>query len=417
MELKAPRGTSDILPEESGRWRFLESSFANLCLIYGYGEIRTPVFEHAEVFTRSVGEESDIVSKETYTFSDRGGRRLTLRPEGTAAVVRAYLEHSLLNRPQPVKLYYSGPMFRYDRPQAGRYRQFHQLGAELFGSRAPAADAEIIFLAAAFLKALGITDAELELNSVGCPVCRPRYRDALYKFMQPLQGELCVDCRRRLAVNPLRLLDCKEERCRRLSGEAPLVSDLLCEDCHDHFERLRHFLSLGKLNYKLNPRLVRGLDYYTRTAFEMISHRLGAQGALVGGGRYDNLVELSGGSPTPGVGFAMGMERLLLAMDSQLENASSQQSVYVAYTGAELEGEALSLTQEIRARGVSAETELAGRSLKGQLKFAGRKGHAIVIIIGEREQEKGLLTWKEMAAGSQEEITRDELWRRLVSEK
>jgi len=415
LQYRAPRGTRDIFAEEVEKWQQLEETFRRFCKLYGYREIRTPLFEQTELFTRSVGEESDIVSKEMYTFQDRSGRSMTLRPEGTAPVVRAYLEHNMKEGPQPVKLYYIGPMFRYDRPQAGRYRQFHQVGLELFGAAGPAADAEIITLSLGFLKALHIEDFDLELNSVGCPQCRPAYCSKLLDYLQPLAENFCPDCRRRIAGNPLRVLDCKEERCRELMRQAPQLTGCLCSACDSHFRQLRKLLEGLHIPYLLNPRLVRGLDYYTRTAFEFVPRNAGPQGSLGGGGRYDNLVESCGGPSVPGVGVAFGIERLLAAAESAAAApfAPARPPLYIAMTGEELLGDALGLAEELRRNGVAAEVELMGRSLKGQMKYAGRKGFPAVVIMGSRELAAGKVTLRRMESGEQEELTREELLERL----
>ena len=413
MQYRAPRGTRDILADEASRWQFLERTFRRLGALYGYSEIRTPLFEQTELFTRTVGEESDIVSKEMYTFKDRSGRSLTLRPEGTAPVVRAYLEGNLKEGPQPVKLYYSGPMFRYDRPQAGRYRQFHQVGLELLGAAGPAADAEIIVLSLRFLQALHIEDFKLELNSVGCPACRPAYRESLVRYLQPLEGRLCDDCRRRFAANPLRALDCKEEQCRELAAQAPQITESLCPECDAHFRRLRGILEGLHIPYLLNPRLVRGLDYYTRTAFEFVP---GDADSLGGGGRYDNLAEDCGGPHVPAVGVALGVERLIAAAEIAAAPPflPEQPPLYIASAGEELSAEILNLAEGLRRKGLAVETELMERSLKGQMKYAGRRGFENVLILGSRELAAGTVTLRCMATGEQEEIAREELPERLL---
>ena len=410
MKYKAPRGTRDILPGDAQRWQLLEERFRRYCRLYGFSEIRTPIFEHTELFQRSVGEETDIVSKEMYTFTDRSARQLTLRPEATAATVRAYLEHNLKEGPQPVKLYYQGPMFRYDRPQAGRYRQFHQFGLELFGAGAPAADAEIIALSYEFLQSLSIKDLKLEINSVGCPLCRPAYRENLLFYLQPLEKEVCPDCLHRFAKNPLRVLDCKNEKCRSLAAAAPIIEHSLCPPCGDHFSQLLRALERLTIPFAVNPRLVRGLDYYSRTAFEFLCD---GQGSVAGGGRYDFLVEHCGGPPTPGVGVAFGVERLLLAAEAEFLKFNAAPPVFIATAGEGLEEEALILAAELRAGGVAAETELMGRNLKGQLKYAGRKGCRHLVILGERELSQNMVILRDMVSGVQIEIERGQLTGRL----
>ncbi len=408
MEFKAPRGTRDILPFEAVSWRRLENCFLEICKLYGFEEIRTPLFEPTDLFSRSVGEESDIVSKEMYTFTDRGGRKLTLRPEGTAPVVRAYIQRGLASGPQPVKLFYFGPMFRYDRPQAGRYRQFHQFGVELFGADSASADLEIISLCSGFFNRLGIEGLELQLNSVGCSRCRPAYREKLRAYLKPREDLFCADCQRRNRANPLRVLDCKQPGCRQAAAEAPLIEQHLCSECKDHFQTLLKLLETTGIPYRKNPCLVRGLDYYTRTAFEYVPSTGEEAGSLGGGGRYDDLVEYCGGKPTPAVGAALGVERILQSM-GETESSSGGPGVFIACAPGETKAEALGLARELRFLGVPAETELTARSLKGQLKQAHRKGYRRVIIIGREEMEKGVLTLRDMAGGSQQEYARKEL--------
>ncbi len=406
MKYKAPRGTRDILPDEAEKWRQLETRFAEFCHLYGFGEIRTPMFEQTELFARSVGEDSDIVSKEMYSFKDRSGRDLTLRPELTAAVARAYLEHNLGEKPQPIKLYYSGPMFRYDRPQAGRYRQFNQFGVEIFGAAHAAADVEVIAFCYNFLRALQIEDLSIELNSVGCPICRPRYRETLVPFLEEREKRLCEDCRRRYKTNPLRVLDCKEEQCRRQVADAPRLIDHLCPDCEENFATLRELLEKLQIPFTLNPNLVRGLDYYTRTAFEITAGQAGVQSSLCGGGRYDYLVEHIGGPPTSATGVAFGVERIILSMDWSKIIPESDISLFVAAAGDGLEGEALALANELRLKGFAAEVDLLGRSLKAQMKYAGRKGYQKVAIIGEEEIEQNRVLLRDMDSGEQKNLPR-----------
>ncbi len=407
MEFKAPRGTRDILPLEAARWWRLETCFQEICKLHGFEEVRTPIFEHTELFARSVGEESDIVSKEMYTFADRGGRNLTLRPEGTAPVVRAYLQ-GLASRPQPVKLFYFGPMFRYDRPQAGRYRQFHQLGAEIFGAGSPSADLEVILLCTSLFEHLEIIGLELQLNSVGCSRCRPAYREKLVSYLKPKIDLFCADCRRRHLINPLRVLDCKHQNCRQAADGAPRIHEHLCSECKDHFLALLRLLEKAGIPFRKNPYLVRGLDYYTRTAFEYVPSLIAESDSLGGGGRYDDLVEYCGGKPTPAVGVALGVERLLLAMNTT-DPAVSRPGVFIAWATAEAEIEALCLARDLRSRGIPAEPELTGRSLKKQLRQAHRKGYLRVIIIGRRELEQGVITLRDMIDGSQQEYSRHQL--------
>ncbi len=415
MYYRAPRGTRDILPDEAIKWQHLESVFRTLCNIYSFGEIRTPIFEQTELFKRSVGEESDIVSKEMYSFQDRKGRDLTLRPELTAPVVRAYLENNLKDTLQPVRLFYYGPMFRYDRPQAGRYRQFHQMGLEIFGAEHPAADVEVISFCHDFFKALNIGDITTEINSVGCPGCRPDYRAHLIPYLEKNDETFCNDCLSRYKTNPMRVFDCKNEPCRAIMKNAPLMADYLCEDCTGHFNKVKEYLENTGVPFRLNPNLVRGLDYYTHTAFEIISTKLGSQGSLCGGGRYNNLVETCGGPKTPGVGVAFGVERLLLSMDWKKVRPEAVNSVYIAAAGDNLEGEALILASELRKIELSVELEILQRSLKAQLKHAARKAYRFVIIIGEKELSEGAVILRDMDKGSQTELKRDELLSALVN--
>ena len=409
MKFNAPRGTRDILPDEAKKWHYLEAMFKQYCDLYGFGEIRTPLFEQTELFARSVGEDSDIVSKEMYTFKDRSGRDLTLRPELTAAVARAYLEHNLGEKTQPIKLYYSGPMFRYDRPQAGRYRQFNQFGLEVFGSEHASSDVEVISFCYNFFKALQIENIVIEINSVGCPQCRPLYRDKLVPYLENLEGGLCRDCRNRYQNNPLRVLDCKEESCREQVKDAPRLIDHLCPECDHSFDVLQKLLNRLKVPYHHNNKLVRGLDYYTRTAFEISAGGKGAQASLCGGGRYDHLVEHIGGPHVPGVGVAFGVERIMLAMNWKLIEHELRLPVFIATAGNGLEGEALALANELRLLGVPAEVDLLQRSLKSQMKYSGRQDYKQVVIMGEKEIATGRVILRNMQSGEQEEISRNEL--------
>ena len=319
MAIRKPRGTQDFLPEQMINWHYIEQRMREICKVYGFNEIRTPAFEDTKLFLRGIGETTDVVQKEMYTFTtgDDGGSSFTLRPENTASAVRAYLENKVYGKEGLTKWYYMGPMFRHDKPQAGRYRQFHQFGAEVLGSQSPVVDSEVICMVVQLLKDFGLKDLNVEVNSVGCPTCRPVYREKLIEFFEPKKEQLCSDCQDRLYKNPLRILDCKNETCKSLSVGAPEIHEHLCEECHNHFEELKTYLTAANVQYTLNPRLVRGLDYYTKTAFEVQYTPLGAQSAVAGGGRYDGLVEELDGPHTPAIGFAMGMERLLLALEKQ----------------------------------------------------------------------------------------------------
>ncbi len=406
MLAKAPRGTRDILPGEVEKWLALENIFRNLCEKFNYREIRTPIFEHTELFSRSVGEDTDIVGKEMYTFSDKGKRSLTLRPEGTASTVRAFLEHKMYAQAQPTRLFYFGPMFRYDRPQAGRYRQFHQLGAEAFGSASPEMDAEMITLAMDFFHGAGLKQLSLEINSVGCPQCRPAYREEIRKTLEQNRIDLCPDCQSRFDTNPLRILDCKEEGCREINLQAPEIFDHLCSYCVQHFEDVLYYLKLLDISCRVNSKLVRGLDYYTNTAFEIVDTGLGSQNSLGGGGRYDGLVETCGGSPTPGVGFAIGVERVLLSLEQQNIQLEFEEEprIFVATLGPKASTRGLQLVMELRRRGIAAEKDYLDRSLKAQMKQADRVGASRVLILGEEELEKGRVVLRDMVKGDQKEV-------------
>lgn len=404
--MQALRGTQDILPKDVYKWNYVENKIRSLCGRYGYGEIRTPMFEATELFQRGIGDTTDVVTKEMYTFTDRGGRSITLRPENTASAVRAYLEHKLYGDQQVHKLFYIGSMFRYDRPQAGRYREFHQFGVEILGADSAAADAEAISLAYALFKELGLKDLVLHINSIGCPKCRPVYRQKLIDYLKGREEELCDDCRERMEKNPLRVLDCKEEGCRRAADQAPKITDYLCGECREKFEALQTYLTALGIPYEMDPRLVRGLDYYTNTAFEIQYTPLGAQSAICGGGRYDGLVEEIGGPHTPSVGFAVGLERLLLALEMQdlIPQPTASKSVYIAALGTDACAEGMKIQQALRAAGIHTDMDLQGKSLKGQMKQAGKTGAAYAVIIGSNEMDAGEAAVKAMESGIQENI-------------
>ncbi len=406
MLTKAPRGTRDLLPGEIEKWQLVEKKAAEACRLFGYGEIRTPVFEHTELFLRGVGETTDIVSKEMYTFRDRGDRSLTLRPENTAAVARAVAEHRLYAGVQPLKLYYVGPMFRYDRPQAGRYRQFHQFGVEVFGTGEPTMDAEVMALAMFFFRSLGIAGLELRVNSVGCPACRGEYRQALQERLKEKANRLCADCTERYEKNPLRILDCKKEKCREVTEGLPVLTDSLCGECGDHFKLVLAALAEVGEAFAVDPRLVRGLDYYTKTAFEIISPALGAQSSICGGGRYDNLMEELGGPAMPGIGFAAGLERTVLAMEAAgaFAEPPGLMDVFVATAGAVGQEKALGIVMNLRSAGIAADKDYMERSLKAQLKYADKKGARLIVILGEEELQVGAVTVRDMGAGRQETV-------------
>lgn len=402
MLTSRPRGTTDLLPGEVEKWQFLEGEFRSLCHDFGFGEVRTPVFEHTELFQRAVGESTDIVRKEMYTFEDRGGRSVTLRPEGTAPTVRAYLQNKLYAEPQPTKLYYVCPIFRYERPQSGRLRQHHQFGVEMFGAASSEADVEVIMVAWEFFRRLGLGGLVVHLNSIGCVVCRPSYREALRDFFRAKMNDLCADCRQRYELNPLRILDCKVKSCQLHIKEAPHISDYLCDDCQRHFEDVKSLLLRRKVDFVLDGRLVRGLDYYTRTVFEIRHSRLGAQNSICSGGRYDGLVEECGGDPAPGVGFGMGVERLIEALE--LEGAALPArrsiSVYIAISEAgdwEMKNRGLDLLYDLREKRISADMDYLGRSLKSQMKYANKAGARYVVILGREELAAGEVVLRDMA--------------------
>lgn len=406
MRYRAVRGMHDILPEESWKWQYLEEKIRTFAHRYGYREIRTPVVEYTEVFQRGVGEGTDIVEKEMYTFLDRGGRSLSLRPEGTAAVVRAYLEHNLGASGTPVKLYYIAPLFRYDRPQRGRYRQHHQFGAEILGTPDPAADAEVLSLPIRLMQDLGLREVEVHLNSVGDAACRPRYIEALRNYFGRYLDELCADCQRRYEVNPLRILDCKEERCHALAREAPTIFPYLCQECRSHFEGVQEHLDWLGIRYTIDPFIVRGLDYYTRTAAEVYSGKLGAQNAMFGGGRYDGLASQLGGPPVPGVGFGMGIERLLLVLEEEGIALPREDGldVFVATMGESGHREAFQLLDRMRQAGLRADGDPSRRELRAQMKLANRLGARYTVILGEEELRSGMATVRDMASGVQERL-------------
>ncbi|MHB1125447.1 MAG: histidine--tRNA ligase [Bacillota bacterium] len=406
-----PRGTKDILPGEVEKWQYLERVIRDMCGEYGYDEIRTPVFEHTELFLRGVGETTDIVEKEMYTFADRGDRSITLRPEGTAPVVRAFLEHNLQGQGLPAKLFYMGPMFRYGRPQAGRLRQFHQFGTEVFGSREPAVDAEVIGLAMSFCHRLGLKDLILHLNSVGCPACRSIHKQKLQAYLHPHLVELCPTCHGRFERNPLRIFDCKSPRCQELVAQAPDILRSLCPECAVHFRKVQTCLDRIEVKYLVYPRLVRGLDYYTNTAFEIEVAGIGAQSSIGGGGRYDGLVAECGGPPLPGIGFGMGLERILLALEAQGVDlpAASAAGVYIAAIGEGARMETFAMINRLRQEGIRSEMDYMDRSLKAQMKAADRYGARLVVILGDAEIERQVAVVRIMATGEQQEVPLDGL--------
>ena len=406
-QLQALRGTQDILPNDIYKWSYMENIIRDLCALYGYGEIRTPIFEETKLFLRGIGDTTDVVTKEMYTFEDRGGRSITLRPENTASAVRAFLEHKLYGDQGVHKLFYIGSMFRYDRPQAGRYREFHQFGVEILGASSPLADVEVIVLAYRLFQKLGLQNLELRINSIGDKNCRNAYKKELISYYESQKDMLCEDCKQRLYKNPLRLLDCKEDNCKLLAKNAPVITNYLCEECHNKFEKVKSGLTALHISYVVDPGLVRGLDYYTNTAFEIQYPPLGAQSAICGGGRYDKLVEEMGGPDVPGIGFAVGLERLLLALEGQnlIPNCPQKSSVYIVALGEKAEIEGLKIQGELREKGVMTYMDLQEKSLKGQMKQAGKVQSIYAVIIGENEIEQGKATVKHMQTGEQSEIS------------
>ena len=406
MLTNAPRGTKDILPDTVGDWNYVEGEIRELCRRFGYSEIRTPIFEHTELFQRGIGEGTDVVDKEMYTFTDRGERSITLRPENTASAVRAYLQNKLYAQSNLVKLFYIGSMFRYDRPQAGRMREFHQFGVEALGEANPAVDAEVILLAMNLLEGLGLKDLELSINSVGCPKCRSKYRTMLQDFFQDKLDDLCEDCRSRFERSPLRILDCKKDSDKPYMADAPKITDCLCEECADHFAKLKELLTSAGISFTHDPRLVRGLDYYTKTAFEIKYPPLGAQSAVAGGGRYDGLIEEMGGNPTPAVGFATGLERLLLALESQnlLPEKNRSVDAYVVALGEAAQAEGFKLLNSLRQQGLSAAMDFAGRSMKAQMKQANKLGAKYSVILGEDEIAENVVMLRSMEDSSQAKV-------------
>ncbi|MBE0415208.1 MAG: histidine--tRNA ligase [Dehalococcoidia bacterium] len=416
---KAPRGTSDILPEEQGYFRYIEERAAELCRLYGYERIDTPVFEDARLFIRTIGPGTDIVEKETYSFEDRSGQAMTLRPEGTAPICRAYLEHGMHNLPQPVRLYYIASIFRYERPQKGRYRQHQQFGFEALGDADPALDAEVIDMAWRFFDRIGLSHLCLQLNSIGCKLCRPHYLEELKVHYSAYGDRLCPDCKARLLRNPLRLLDCKKPSCQGVAQSAPRSVDYLCPECGEHFESVLRYLFLLGIPFEKNHRLVRGLDYYTRTVFEIQPKgEAGAQSALGGGGRYDDLIEELGGRPTPAIGFAAGMERIVLNMKEQGVSppAPSGSKVFVAYFGDEAKDEAVRLIATLRRTGISAFSSFGDRSLKAQLRQADALGASYCLILSEEEVKTGTAMLRDMAKGEQRRVSMGDVVGQLQKE-
>lgn len=403
MLTKAPKGTKDILPHDSYKWQYIENKIRYITAQFGFREVRTPIFEHTELFERGVGGTTDIVQKEMYTFEDKGGRSITLKPEGTAGAARAYIENKLYSKPQPIKMYYLTPVFRYERPQAGRLREHHQFGVEVFGADDASMDAEIINLAITLFRELDIKNLELNINSIGCPNCRPVYHKALKEYLGGSLDKLCPTCNERFSKNPLRILDCKEEGCKKVVSGAPIMLDYLCDDCKAHFEALKSYLKSLKLDFKVNPMIVRGLDYYTKTVFEIISNNIGSQGTVCGGGRYDGLVGECGGPSTPGVGFGMGIERLLLVMENQgiqIQDSNRYDAFFVTM-GVNARLKAFELVDRLRKLGVKADMDHTNRSVKAQFKYADKQNAPLVCVLGEDELKQDKITIRHMDSGQE----------------
>ncbi len=408
--INIPKGTKDVLPNDSYKWHYVEKTAREVANLFGIKEIRTPTFEHTELFLRGVGDTTDIVNKEMYTFEDKGKRSITLKPEGTAGVARAFIENGLYSGAMPLKMYYITPVFRYERPQAGRLREHHQFGIEFYGGNGASLDAEVILTAYTLLTKLGL-EVELNINSMGCKTCRKAYNDALKNYFSGSISKMCPTCQSRYEKNPLRILDCKEEGCKALTKGAPKITDYLCDDCSSHFNALQNYLKIAGLKYNINPYIVRGLDYYTKTVFEFVTTALGSQGTVCGGGRYDGLIEQIGGNSVPGVGFGMGLERILMLMEAQGIEIPKEEGVkvFIASAGENASNKAFELCYQLRLKGVNAETDHLFRSFKSQFKYADKIGAEYVIAIGDNELDSGIVTAKKMSDGSTVEININEV--------
>lgn len=407
---KKIKGTEDVLPKDSYRWQFVEDVMRKESAAYGFKEIRTPVFEHTELFARGVGQTTDVVQKEMYTFDTKGGESVTLRPEGTAGAARAVLEHGLVNDSLPIKASYFVSCYRYEKPQAGRLREFHQFGLECYGTQSPVADAELICAAQSIFDRLGIKQLRLEINSIGCPTCRAEYHKALKEYFYGYKDELCETCNSRLEKNPMRILDCKSPVCSKIAQGAPKITDYLCDECREHFASVQKYLDAAGVEYTVNPTIVRGLDYYTKTVFEFVTDFIGAQGTVCGGGRYDGLIEELGGKHLPSLGFAMGIERLLMLMDKQgIEILKpSTCDLYVAVMGESASLKSFEIIKAVRSCGLIAETDIVGRGLRAQMKYADKIGAKFSMVLGDNEIEQGKAVIKNMSSGEQTEIVLDD---------
>lgn len=419
MLTEAPKGTKDIYGAYMDEWQRVEKIMRGICEDFSIGELRTPIFEHTELFLRGVGETTDIVQKEMYTFKDKGDRSITLRPEGTAGAARSYIEHGIYNNPQPTRFFYIGPMFRYENTQKGRQRQFHQFGVEMIGSYSPALDAEVISVAAELLKRLGINDVMLKINSLGGPECRQKYNKALREYIGSNIDKMCDDCKSRFEKNPLRVLDCKEEKCQRIIADAPVVLDYLGPECKEHFETVKAILDEMGIKYEVDDKIVRGLDYYTRTVFEFVSNGIGAQGTVCGGGRYDNLIAECGGQPTGAAGFAVGIERLLLVLEAQNGEfeKKAERDIYIGAIGQKGLVKGQGIAYRMRQSGIKAECDSVGRSVKAQMKYANKIGSKYSVILGDNEIDNDLVKLKNMATGEEEEVKVSELYDIMMNKK
>ncbi|OQB25341.1 MAG: Histidine--tRNA ligase [Firmicutes bacterium ADurb.Bin182] len=412
MQIRAPKGTRDVIPQESYKWQYVENIIREKCDKYCLNEIRTPIIEHTELFLRGVGDTTDIVQKEMYTFLDKGDRSITLKPEGTAGAVRMFLENNLFNEAQPTKMYYvNSPVFRYDKPQAGRFREHHQFGIEIFGAERASADAECIKLALDVITSVGVQDLSVNINSIGCPECRPAYNHSLKEYLKKNYGGLCETCKGRFETNPLRILDCKEDHCRQIVSSVPHILDYLCKECADHFKELKECLASAGIRYSVNPHIVRGLDYYTKTVFEIIFDRIGSQGAVCGGGRYDCLIEQLGGPPVPGVGFGMGMERLLLVAENQGVKfpEPKRADIFIATFGNTARIAGFRLVNKLRDSGFKAEFDHVGRSMKAQFKYANKLNARYVASLGDDEMSAGVIKLKHMNTGEERTVPYDSI--------
>lgn len=415
----APRGTHDVLPSESYRWHMIENKVRELCLEFGYKEIRTPMFESTELFERGVGDTTDVVQKEMYTFLDKGGRSITLRPEGTSPIARSFVENSIYAQPQPTKLYYLYPCFRYEKPQTGRLREFHQFGVEVLGADSASIDAEVISLAMQTFKHLGITGISLNINSIGCSKCRSAYNEKLKEFFKPHLNELCETCRQRYEKNPLRILDCKVKSCKEIYNNAPVLLDNICDDCADHFEKLKKYLDVMDIQYHVDATIVRGLDYYTKTVFEIVSENAGSEGTICGGGRYNGLISQIGGPEMTGVGFAMGLERLILVLESLnlISENDERPDIFIANIGADADMYVQKLVYDLRNLGICAERDYLSRSVKAQMKYANKINALFSTVIGDDDISLGNISVKNMQTGETETVSLENLAEYLKKNK